>query len=156
MCLPIQEIRVWSLSWEAPLERKMASHCSVLAWKIPWTEETGGLQFMGSWRVRPDLVTKQQQQHTCISSLLDLSPTPSPSHPTLHPTHLGHHRAPRWAFCAIQQVPMMILHMEACIYWSQSPNSSHPPLPLSCVHTSIFYICVSIPVLQVHSSVPSL
>ena len=37
---------------EDPLEKEMATHSSTLAWKIPWTEETGGLQFMGLQRVR--------------------------------------------------------------------------------------------------------
>ena len=40
----MQEIRVWSLGWEDPLEKKMATHSSILAWKIPWTEQPGGLQ----------------------------------------------------------------------------------------------------------------
>ena len=41
----------------------MATHSSILAWEIPWTEEPGGLQSMGLQRVGHDLVTKQQQQH---------------------------------------------------------------------------------------------
>ena len=40
----------------------MATHSSILAWKIPWTEEAGGLQSMGSQRVRHKLAPKQQQQ----------------------------------------------------------------------------------------------
>ena len=40
----------------------MATHSSILAWEIPWTEEPGGLQSMGKQGVRHDLVTKQQQQ----------------------------------------------------------------------------------------------
>ena len=44
------ETWVWSLGWEDPLEEGMATHSSILAWRIPWTEEPGGLQFMGSWR----------------------------------------------------------------------------------------------------------
>ena len=40
----------------------MATHSSILAWRIPWTEELGGPQSMGSQRVRHDLATKQQQQ----------------------------------------------------------------------------------------------
>ena len=40
----MQERRVQSLSWEDPLEREMAAHSSILAWKIPWTEDPGGLQ----------------------------------------------------------------------------------------------------------------
>ena len=39
--------RVRSLGWEDPLEKEMATHSSILAWKIPWTEEPGRLQFMG-------------------------------------------------------------------------------------------------------------
>ena len=42
-----QETWVQSLSWEDPLEKEMATHSSILAWKIPWTEESGGLQSMG-------------------------------------------------------------------------------------------------------------
>ena len=45
--LPMQETQVQSLVCEEPLEKGMATHCSVLAWKIPWTEEPGGLQSMG-------------------------------------------------------------------------------------------------------------
>ena len=43
--------RVRSLGWEDPLEKEMATHSSILAWKIPWTEELGRLQFMGLQRV---------------------------------------------------------------------------------------------------------
>ena len=39
----VQEPWVWSLGWEDPLERGMATHSSILAWRIPWTEEPGGL-----------------------------------------------------------------------------------------------------------------
>ena len=42
------ETQVQFLSWEDPLEREMAIHSSILAWKIPWTEELGGLQSVGS------------------------------------------------------------------------------------------------------------
>ena len=50
----MQETRVPSLGGEAPLEEGMAAHSSVLAWAIPWTEEPGGLQSMGSQRVGHD------------------------------------------------------------------------------------------------------
>ena len=43
-----QETRVPSLGWEDPLEEEMATHSSILAWRIPWAEESGGLQSMGS------------------------------------------------------------------------------------------------------------
>ena len=48
------ETRVQSLGWKDPLEKEMANHSSILAWEIPGTEETGGLQSMGSQRVRYD------------------------------------------------------------------------------------------------------
>ena len=44
----MKETQVRSLSWEDPLKEKMATHSSILAWKIPWTEEPGVLQSMGS------------------------------------------------------------------------------------------------------------
>ena len=50
----VQEIWVRSLGWEDPLEKEMATHSSILAWKISWTEEPGGLQSMGSRRVGHD------------------------------------------------------------------------------------------------------
>ena len=48
----MQEAQVWSLGRENPLEKGMATHYTILAWKIPWTEEPGGLQSMGLQRVR--------------------------------------------------------------------------------------------------------
>ena len=56
-----QETQIWSLGQEDLLEEEMATHSSILAWKLPWTEEPGGLQSLGLQRVRHDLVTKQQQ-----------------------------------------------------------------------------------------------
>ena len=50
----MQETWVRSLGWEDSLEKEMATHFSILAWRIPGTEEPGGLQPMGSQRVRPD------------------------------------------------------------------------------------------------------
>ena len=60
--LPMQETRIRSLGREDPLEKEMATHPSILAWEIPWTEEPGRLLSTGSQQVRHDLVTKQQQQ----------------------------------------------------------------------------------------------
>ena len=53
----VRETQVPSLGWEDPLEKEMANHSSTIAWKIPWTEEPGRLQSMGSQRVRHDLTT---------------------------------------------------------------------------------------------------
>ena len=49
-----QETQVQSLGQEDPLEEEMATHSSILAWKVPWIEELGGLQSIGSQRVRQD------------------------------------------------------------------------------------------------------
>ena len=50
----MQETWVQSMGWEDPLEKGMATHSSILVWEIPWTEDPGGLQFMGLQRVRHD------------------------------------------------------------------------------------------------------
>ena len=50
----VQETQLPSLGWEDPLEEGMATHSSILAWRIPWKEEPGRLQSMGSQRVRHD------------------------------------------------------------------------------------------------------
>ena len=56
--LPAMQVTwVRSLGWEDPLETGMATHSSILAWEIPWTEAPGGLQSMGSKRVGDDRVT---------------------------------------------------------------------------------------------------
>ena len=60
----MQETRVRSLGWEDPLEKAMAPHSSTLAWKIPWTEESGRLQSTWSQRVGHDWVTSLH----CLSS----------------------------------------------------------------------------------------
>ena len=51
---PVQEIGVQSLGQEDPLDNGMATHSSILAWRIPWTEEPGGLESMESQRVGHD------------------------------------------------------------------------------------------------------
>ena len=57
----VQKAQVHSLDQEDPLEKEMATHSSILAWEIPWTEEPGGPQSMGLQK-RHDLVTKQEPQ----------------------------------------------------------------------------------------------
>jgi len=54
----MEETRVRSLDWEDPLEEGMATHSSILAWRIPWTEEPGRLQSMGLQRVGYNRVTE--------------------------------------------------------------------------------------------------
>ena len=61
-CLPAMlETRVWSLCWEDPLEKEMATHSSILAWRIPWRDEPGRLQSTGLQRVRHDWATSLSQ-----------------------------------------------------------------------------------------------
>ena len=67
--LTMWETWVRSLGWEDPLEKEMATHSSTLAWKIPWTEEPGKLQSMGSQRVG----------HNCATSLTQLLHYPDQS-----------------------------------------------------------------------------
>ena len=55
----VPEMQVQSLGWEDPLEEGLATHACVLAWRIPWTEEPGGLQSMRLQRVGHNLVNKQ-------------------------------------------------------------------------------------------------
>ena len=56
----MQETHVQPLGQEDPLEKEMATHSSVLAWEIPWAEESGGLQSMGAKRVGDDLATENE------------------------------------------------------------------------------------------------
>ena len=58
----MQETQVWSLSRDYPLEKEMATHFSIFAWEIPWTEEPGGQQSIGVQKNLIQLTTKQQQQ----------------------------------------------------------------------------------------------
>ena len=53
-------MQVQSLGWDDPLEEELATHSSILAWRIPWTEEPGGLPSIRSQRVRHDLATIRQ------------------------------------------------------------------------------------------------
>ena len=73
----MRETRVWSPSQEDPLDKEMATHFSTLAWKIPWMEEPGGLQPMGSQRVRHDWVTFHfsLSQCTCFHATRPIRPT---------------------------------------------------------------------------------
>ena len=63
----VWETQGWSLVQEDPLEKEMATHSGILAWRTPWTEEPGGLQCTGSQSFRHNLVTEQlQQQHVTL------------------------------------------------------------------------------------------
>ena len=64
-----QEMSIRFLGREDPLEKEIATHSSILAWEISWTEEPGVLQSVGSQRVRHNLATKQQQQRSFRTEL---------------------------------------------------------------------------------------
>ena len=70
----ICEAQVWFLGWEDPLEKEMATHSSILAWRIPWTEEPGRLQSIGLQRVRDDratsLLLKKNIAHLVIKFII--------------------------------------------------------------------------------------
>ena len=76
---------VLSLGLEDPLEKEMATHSSIFAWRIPWTEEPGGLQSMRSQRVRRDLVTQFSSVAQLCPTLCDPMNYSTPGHPVHHP-----------------------------------------------------------------------
>ena len=65
-----QEMQLQSLGWEDPLEKEMATHSSILAWRIRETEEPGVLQSTGLQRVRHNLVIKQRLSHPYMKIFL--------------------------------------------------------------------------------------
>ena len=67
------ETQVHSLGWEVSLEKEMATHSSILSWEIPWTEEPGGLQFMGSQE--SDMTEQLINSRSCHISLLGSFPS---------------------------------------------------------------------------------
>ena len=71
------ETWVWSLGWEDPLEKEMATHSSTIAWKILWTEEPGGLQSMGSQdrtQLSTHIINSQDSEVRSAVLKLQLSP----------------------------------------------------------------------------------
>ena len=78
---PMQETQVRSSGWEDPLEKRMVIHSSILAWKIPWTEEPGGLQSMVSQRVGHDWATifVQSTCHDWQQTMLQISKCSDPA-----------------------------------------------------------------------------
>ena len=94
----VRETRVRSLSQEDPLEKEMATHSSTLAWKLPWTEEPGRLQSMGSQRVGRNWATSLQHRVpassvSALSSLHFLTFISAPAPPWgFHPHHPSPHQ----------------------------------------------------------------
>ena len=70
----VQETQIWSLGQEDPLEKEMATHSSILAWKTPWTEEPGRLQSIGSQRVGHDWTTNTSLHTLSVALILPVRP----------------------------------------------------------------------------------
>ena len=114
-CLPtMREIQVQSLGREDPLEKELATHSRTLAWKIPWMEEPGGLQSMGSQRVRHDWATSLHFLDISIYSggtrlvvihLTDQTPVSLTLPPGFaqHPNHVG----TKWVTISIWLTPSL-------------------------------------------------
>ena len=64
-------MQVQSLGQDDPLKKEMETHCSILAWEIPWTEEPGRLHLMRLQRVRHDLMTNNNNKHLCTDFCVD-------------------------------------------------------------------------------------
>ena len=113
---------VWSLGWEDPLEKGMATHSSILAWRIPWTEETGGLQFMRvtkSW-------TQQNDSNLYIHPpLLDLPHTT----PTSHPSRSSQSTELSSLCCTAGSHSLSVSHTAVYMYQCHAPNAPNPLLP---------------------------
>ena len=109
-----QKIKVQSLAGENPLEEETATHSSSLAWKIPWTEEPGGLQSTASQRVRHDRVLSHS-----IVFLRHISHQPAWIKPTLTAAHQG--PVTQWeakSTSAYLDFPCPVI--------DQDPQSAHP------------------------------
>ena len=83
----VQETWVWSLGREDPLEKGMATHYSILAWRIPWMEEPGRLQSTGSQRFRQDWTTSLATKTTTLTWSLAPGSWAWPLWPYLVPSH---------------------------------------------------------------------
>ena len=141
------------------LEKEIASHSSILTWEIPWTEEPGGLQAMGSHRVGHNLMTKWRRQ--LLSSVVIVS-TVQQSESAMHiythihtymrirplcfgfPSRLGHRRALGRAPCptvAARSSSVSYAYQQR-VRQSQPPSPSTSPLPLVYIH--VFSTSVSL------------
>ena len=76
----MQETQVWSLGQEDPLKKEMTTHASILVWKIPWTEEPGGLLSKGLQRVRRDWETKHTSMRKMKQPVRESTTKPISSH----------------------------------------------------------------------------
>ena len=111
---------VRSLGWEDPLEKEMATHSSTLAWKIPWTEEPGGLQSMGSQRVGHNWV------NTFILN----------THKQMSACKTGETWI-RWADCIMSVSLILYYKYVRCYHWGNWMKSIQDPYCFSQVHVNL-------------------
>ena len=116
----MRETRVWSLDWEDPLEKEMATHSSTVAWRIPWREEPGRPQSMGSQRVGHDWATSLHFWHLLNMQYINY----------------GHH--------AMYYIRMSHLFYNWKFIPSHLPHPSHPlpSLPTSGT-TNLFFVSMN-------------
>ena len=89
----MQETQAWSLGWEDPLEKETATHSSILAWRIPWTEEPGGLQSTGSQRVGHDWMPSLHSSFFFIAYLYGVM---LPAFAVFHPSFIKENHYPKF------------------------------------------------------------
>ena len=102
----MQQTRVQSLAWEDPLEKEIATHSGILAWRIPWTGKTGRYSPWGHKRVRHDLVTKHSNMkhviHSQDSSWWPQLGLPNTSTTTVTPSQEMKNKVPACLSAALQ------------------------------------------------------
>ena len=109
----MQETWVWSLGWEDPLEKEMATHSSILAWKIPFFQERGGLQSVGLQRIGHDWVTSLSHSLTILLCLSSQSQAPWDH-------DLGH----TWSWIPLMAFAKQMLRGCGCVIYM---CCAHPP-----------------------------
>ena len=124
----MQETRVRSLGWEDPLKKKIATHFSILAWRIPWTEEPGGLQSVGSQRAGCDWMINiftfiAGEVVISATSRLRIQPESWRSNPAEYPKVFDHLRALRASVCA--KLLQLFLTLYDSMDCSQPGSSVH-------------------------------
>ena len=123
----MQETWVWCLGWENPREKRKATHSSILAWRIPWVEEPGGLQSMGSQRVGLDRATNT---FTFFIFLCQQLPIPGPQLCPHEMVGLNY---------VVSKVPLGFYHLRGL--WCSLPLTERSPKSIAGdpAHMSLFW-----------------
>ena len=129
----IQETQVWSLGQEDPLEKEMATHYSIIAWRIPWTEEPGGLQSTGLQRIGRNWAS--EHAHTLVL----FNPACSLSFLSLNPAWLSRQSG---CSCGVTEQTGK-LELREVMWASQGPQQG-PRLPWCWAETEVKYVCVHV------------